>query len=382
MFTFRKKAPPPNLELSMERLEDGVLRLRPQGRLSAMTTAHVWGKILAEVHHLSPQTIHFDASGLSYCDNVGVALILFLRHRQESAGKVFQLSGLSSEYEHLLDLYKGMNLSRPEAPREPESLALDLGMRTSRLWWDIKSLVGFVGELSCHLAHAIRHPRSVRWADVFQVAEVAGVNALPLVGLVSFLVGLILAFQSTIPMRQFDLEIYASNLVALSMLRELGPLMTAIILAGRTGSAFAAEIGTMQVNEEVNALRTMGIDPVSFLVTPRVIAASIVTPLLTVFANLMGLVGGAIVILSLGYPLITFWLYVESAVTYVDLIGGLVKAFAFGILVAGVGCLRGLQTGPGARSVGVSTTSAVVSAIVLIVLADFVFSLVYFQLGI
>jgi phospholipid/cholesterol/gamma-HCH transport system permease protein len=213
-------------------------------------------------------------------------------------------------------------------------------------------------------------------------AENAGVNALPIVALISFLIGLIMAFQSAIPMSQFGAEIYVADLVALSMLRELGPLMTAIILAGRSGSAFAAELGTMKVNEEIDALTTMGLDPVRFLVVTRVIAAVVMMPLLTLFSNLMGLAGGAIVFLSFDFPLVTYVQEVLSAVKMGDLLSGLAKAFVFGILVAGIGCLRGLQTRTGASAVGLSTTRAVVSGIVLIVLADGVFSVVFYYLGI
>ena len=161
-----------------------------------------------------------------------------------------------------------------------------------------------------------------------------------------------MAFQAAIPMRQFGAEIFVANLIGLSMLRELGPLMTAIILAGRSGSAFAAELGTMKVNEEIDALTTMGIDPVHFLVVPRVISAVLMTPLLALFSDLLGLIGGAVVLLSLGFPLITYINQVLSAVAFGDLLGGLVKSFVFGILVAGIGCLRGLQTKTGASAVG------------------------------
>ena len=186
--------------------------------------------------------------------------------------------------------------------------------------------------------------------------------------------GLIMAFQAAIPLRQFGAELFVANLIGLSMLRELGPLMTAIILAGRSGSAFAAELGTMKVREEIDALKTMGLDPVRFLVVSRVVAAVFMTPLLTIFADLLGLIGGSVVMLSLGFPLITYFHQVQYAVTYGSLVGGLVKAFVFGILVAGIGCLRGLQTQTGATAVGESTTRAVVSGIILITITDGIFS--------
>jgi phospholipid/cholesterol/gamma-HCH transport system permease protein len=191
-----------------------------------------------------------------------------------------------------------------------------------------------------------------------------------------------MAFQAVIPMRRFGAEIFVADLVGLAMVRELGPLMTAIVLTGRSGSAFAAELGTMKVNEEIDALNTMGLDPVRFLVVSRVLAALAMTPLLTVFANVIGVIGGSLVLRSLGYPFITYFNQFTSAVDHIDLLGGLVKSVVFGILVAGIGCLRGLQTRTGPAAVGESATRAVVSGIILIVIVDGIFSAVYYYLGI
>jgi phospholipid/cholesterol/gamma-HCH transport system permease protein len=232
------------------------------------------------------------------------------------------------------------------------------------------------------LGKAIFNLRRVRWKDTLEIAEGVGVNALPIVTLIGFLMGLIMAFQAAIPLGRFGAQLYVANLIGLSVLRELGPLMTAIVVAGRSGSAFAAELGTMKVREEIDALITMGLDPVRFLVVPRVIAAVIMTPLLTVFADLVGLVGGSVVLLSLGFSLTTFFHQVQLAVSWGSLVGGLVKAFVFGILVAGIGCLRGLQTQTGATAVGESATQAVVSGITLITITDGIFSVVYYYLGV
>jgi phospholipid/cholesterol/gamma-HCH transport system permease protein len=183
-------------------------------------------------------------------------------------------------------------------------------------------------------------------------------------------------------MRQYGAEIFVADMVAISMVKELGPLMTAILLAGRSGSAFAAELGTMKVNEELDALTTMALDPVRFLATTRVLAAVAMTPLLSVFLSFFALCGAAMVILSFGYPLSTFCDRVVAAVTLQAYISGILKSVAFALLVAGVGCLRGLRTGKGAQAVGASTTSAVVSGIILIAVADAVFSVILYALGI
>ena len=191
-----------------------------------------------------------------------------------------------------------------------------------------------------------------------------------------------MAFQAAIPMRQFGAEIFVADLIALSTLRELGPLMTAIVMAGRTSASFAAELGTMKVNEEIDAMTTMGLDPVKFLVVTRVLAMLVMMPLLTIFANLLGIIGGSVVLLSLGYPLTTYIDRIIYSADYIDLLGGLLKSLAFGLIVAGIGCSSGLQTKTGASAVGVSTTKAVVSGFILIILTDGLFSVVYFYLGI
>jgi phospholipid/cholesterol/gamma-HCH transport system permease protein len=320
---------------------------------------------------------------VDYCDGSGIALFVQLRNLQHKAGGDLEIHGLRPEFEGLLQESELGDLDQLEAQRRPKTnLAEDVGRAVVGFGEDTGSLISFVGELVVALGTAVIHPKRVRWRDAVRVAEAAGVNALPIVALVSFLMGVIMAFQGAISLRRFGADIFVANLVGLAMLRELGPLMTAIILAGRSGSAFAAELGTMKVREEIDALKTMGLDPVRFLVVTRVIAAVVMTPLLTVFADLLGLIGGAVVMRSFGIPLITFYHQVQYQVTYGSLVGGLVKSFVFGILVAAIGCLRGLQTTTGASAVGESTTRAVVSGIILIVVTDGVFSVVYYYLNV
>jgi len=362
---------------------EGVLTLRLSGWLDAHTISDVWNQCRAAVNQSNPSKIVVEGGDIQYCDGAGIAMLVDLKREQGARTVPVEIRSLPAAYQPLLDLFDPADFRQLKAARPvPACLPEQVGEAASNLWRDIAALVRFVGELAAALASAAMRPGRIRWRDALLAAENAGVNALPIVALISFLIGLIMAFQSAIPMSQFGAEIYVADLVALSMLRELGPLMTAIILAGRSGSAFAAEIGTMKVNEEINALTTMGLDPVRYLVVTRVIAAVAMMPLLTLFSDLMGLAGGAVVFLSFDFPLVTYVQEVLSAVSLGDLVGGLAKAFAFGILVAGIGCLRGLQTRTGASAVGLSTTRAVVSGIVLIVLADGVFSVVYYYLGI
>jgi phospholipid/cholesterol/gamma-HCH transport system permease protein len=220
----------------------------------------------------------------------------------------------------------------------------------------------------------------LRVRDLLGYVDSAGVRSLPLVVLLGYLIGLILAFQSAVPMRQFGADIFVASLVAIALLRELGPLLAAVILAGRTGSAFAAEIGTMKVNEEIDALTTMGLDPVTMLVLPRVIAAMCVMPVMTMALDIAGLLGMATVMRGFGYPFVAIARQVQEWVTAGDLYGGLFKAVCFGLVVAAIGCRAGLGTGVGPRSVGLSATSAVVGGIVATIAVDGLFALVFYRL--
>jgi phospholipid/cholesterol/gamma-HCH transport system permease protein len=364
-------------------LRDGVLVMAIAGRLDSSTTGKIWRQATEALAAAKAPSVIVDAAEVDYCDGSGIALFAHLRNLQHKARAQLEIHGLRPEFEELLQESELGDLGQLESQRRPKTnLTEELGRGVVGFWEDTRSLIGFVGELVSALGTAVIHPKSVRWRDVVRVAETAGVNALPIIVLVSFLMGVIMAFQGAISLRRFGADIFVANLVGLAMLRELGPLMTAIILAGRSGSAFAAELGTMKVREEIDALKTMGLDPVRFLVVTRVIAAVVMTPLLTVFADLLGLIGGALVMRSFGIPLITFYRQVQYQVTYGSFVGGLVKSFVFGILVAAIGCLRGLQTTTGASAVGESTTRAVVSGIVLIVITDGIFSVVFYYLNV
>jgi phospholipid/cholesterol/gamma-HCH transport system permease protein len=378
--------------MSALEMTQGVLRADPSsedglvfsisGALDSSTTGEAWRTALRELEQVNPQHLIVDATGLTYCDGAGAALLLELQRRQTRRRRTYEIRSLNPAYQSLLDLYGRSEGQNPEPVPSAVTPVEQIGRAAVMLWNDIIILVAFVGELCIALARALMHPGLVRWKDAFVTAELAGVNALPIVALLGFLLGLIMAFQSAIPMREFGADIYVANLIGLSMLRELGPLLTAIILAGRSGSAFAAELGTMKVSEELDALTTMGLEPVAFLVIPRVIAAVAMTPLLAIWAGFLGLIGGAVVMRSLGFPFVTYVIQVKSAVTVGDMVGGLSKAFVFGIVVAAIGCLRGLQTRSGASAVGESTTRAVVSGLVLITIVDGVFAVVFYALGI
>lgn len=363
---------------------DGVFALAVAGRLDSTSTGKIWRAAIETVQQTKAPIVALDASGVDYCDVSGIALLVRMRQEEERAGGKLEIHGLRPEFQDLLDSWGTVDPGRLASPlpRRKKSFVEEIGQAMVDVWKDIYTLISFVGEMAAALVSAAGHPRRVRWKDTLLIAEAVGIRALPIVALIGFLMGLIMAFQAAIPLGRFGAQVYVANLIGLSILREMGPLMTAIVVAGRSGSAFAAELGTMKVREEIDALITMGLDPVRFLVVTRVIAAVLMTPLLTLFADAVGLLGGAVVLRSLGYSWTTFYHQVQSAVGYGSLVGGLAKSFAFGILVAGIGSLRGLETGSGARAVGESTTSAVVSGIILIVIADGIFSVVYYYLGV
>ena len=363
--------------------KDGVLTIRIRGRLDSTSTGNIWQEVVNALERESSKRVIVDTSGIEYCDGAGIGLLVEIQRRQKKRGSELEISGLHDEYRKLLDFFDPLEFeeSHPEKSRKT-SLTEEVGRATFSVWDNIRSQIAFLGELVAALFLAARNPGVVRWKDAFLIAETAGVNAFPIVALISFLIGLIMAFQAAIPMSQFGAEIFVADLIALSTLRELGPLMTAIVMAGRTSSAFAAELGTMKVNEEMDALTTMGLDPVRFLVVTRVIATLFMMPLLTVFSNLLGIMGGSVVLLSMGYPLSAYVDRIILSADYVDLLGGLLKSLAFGLIVAGIGCSHGLRTKTGASAVGDSTTKAVVSGIIMIIVTDGIFSVVYFYLGI
>jgi phospholipid/cholesterol/gamma-HCH transport system permease protein len=373
----------PAATLTVSDVAAGSRELRLAGRLDAYSIAGVWHDALAALAAAPGRAIVIDASGVDYCDGAGIAMLIDLLRQPRAANAQVSLSGLRPEFQALLAQFDPAAMQVPVIPHVTRiNVIAEIGRAAAITGRDIRAQVAFIGETTTALWYAAKNPARVRWKDVWYTCEQVGVNALPIVALISFLLGIILAFQAAVPMRQFGAELFVADLVGLSILRELGPLMTAILLAGRSGAAFAAEIGTMKVNEELNALTTMGLDPVRFLVVTRILAALLMMPLLTLFADLIGILGGALTMITFNIPIVSFLHEVDSLVDVKDLLAGLAKAPVFAVLIAGVGCLRGLQTQTGASAVGISATRAVVSSIVLLVVVDGIYAFVYYLLDI
>jgi phospholipid/cholesterol/gamma-HCH transport system permease protein len=354
------------------------------GKLDSKGASGIWQKITQKISAGNKTSLILDLEKVDYLDTAGASFICYLETIGKTRGfKDISTINLNQEYSALLDLARDIR-QKNFSKQIPQKLSFieNKGKNISDSLSETKEFITYMGEITWALVQSLLHPKQIRWSDTFLVAERSGVDALPIVALISFIVGLVMAFPAAIPMRMFGAEIYVANLIGIAMVRELGPLMTAIVLAGRSSSAFAAEIGTMRINEEIDALTVMGLDPVRFLIVPRIIASSFITPLLTIFSNLMGILGGALVITSMGHPIISYYNQIASFVKWNDFAGGIIKCFVFGILIAASGCIRGYQTRSGPSAVGVSTTRAVVTGIVLIAVFDGIFSIIYFYLGV
>ena len=324
----------------------------------------------------------FDATSLTGWDTGLLTLLRGVLAQAEAAGIVIDPIGLPDGVRRLLRLAGVVPRRREERAAPLPSWLARLGQVTIGAGNGVADLLAFVGEVvqafGALLTFRARIPRAEFW---FLVQSV-GARALPITGLVGVLIGVIFAFVGAVQLRQFGAQLYVADLVGIAVAREVGALITAIVLAGRTGSAFAAQLGTMMVNEEIDALTTMGISPMQFLVLPRMIALVLMTPLLTLYADLLGMIGGAVVgvgMLEIG-PVAYLHRTVE-ALRIADFVMGLSKASVFGALVALAGCFRGMRSGRSAAAVGEATTSAVVTCIVFIIVADGILTVLYNALG-
>ena len=318
-----------------------------------------------------------DASALDALDTAG-ALALW---RIASAHGV-EPTGLRAEFAALYAEVARLSAVAPaERPPWPGFLH-GLGARTMEHVGEARGFLSFVGELAATLVPSLARPSRLRWTQMFAVFETAGWGALPILGLLSFLIGVVIAYQAGVQLRDFGANIFIADLIGISVLREFGPLLAAIIVAGRTGSAFTAEIGTMKVTDEIDALRTMGVSPMEFLALPKVLALVVVLPLLTVFADVFGVAGGMAMAQSmLEVRPYDFLDRFADAVELSDLLTGIGKAPVFALLISAVGCHQGFEVGTSADSVGRHVTRSVVQAIFLIIVADAVFSVVFSMAG-
>lgn len=364
--------------LTTQAQANGARQLALAGRLGLQEVGTFQAEVQAGWPQSAPARTSMDLSGLEFVDSAGALAILKLAENIKARGGSCILENVPARIQDILNLIDIEALTQPALITGQKSdFVSRIGAGFLDFFQDVTSVISFIGELLIDLTATCFNPRLVRWSDVILYMRRAGVEGLPIISLIALLLGLILAFMSSLQLQQFGANIYVASLLAIAMVKELGPIMTAILVAGRSGSAFAAEIGTMKVNEEVDALTVMGMDPMYFLTLPKVIASMVVVPLLTIYADLLGIIGGLIV----GVTLLdlTVYAYIQETkyiLTVFDFVASFIKSIFFAFLISAIGCQRGFQVRGGAAAVGTATTSAVVAGIFLIIVVDSVFAIV------
>ena len=324
----------------------------------------------------------FDAREVTAWDSGFLVFVLRLVEAGTARGITVDRSGLPEGVRKLLDLAAAVPERDTKRGGAAEPFLARVGKGATSALAGARAMVTFVGEATIALAHAAVGRARFRRVGLLLNIQEAGASALGIVSLISFLIGLILAFVGAIQLRQFGAQIYIADLVAIGMAREMGAMMAAIIMAGRTGAAYAAQLGTMRVNEEIDALSTMGISPFEFLVLPRMLGLILMMPLLTIYADLVGILGGAVVgVGMLKVGVVPYWNHTWNAATLADFSAGMIKSVIFGVLIAIAGCMRGMQSGRSSAAVGLAATSAVVTGIVFIIVSDAILTVVYDAIG-
>ena len=372
--------PPPEIEVSQGQAGQVELRLVGGWRIhSPLPAVETVASRLEE----GVAKVGFDTSGLVAWDSGLVTYLTGIIDQCQRRGIEVDQSGLPDGVRGLLRLAYAVP-ERKGARRAEKRISFvqDVGEQSIDLARSTGEILAFLGESVLAFRRLLGGKARFRRADLWLIIQEAGADALPIVSLVTFLVGLILAFIGETQLARFGAKIYVADLVGLAMVIQVAAIITAIVLAGRTGAAFAAQLGTMQVNEEIDALRTLGISPMDFLVLPRMLALILMTPLLAIYANLMGILGGAFVTSVIGDLTLTeYFIETQKAIGWNHIIQGLISATIYGAIVAVSGCLRGMQCGRSASAVGLATTSAVVTAIVFIVIAAGVLTVIFNALG-
>jgi phospholipid/cholesterol/gamma-HCH transport system permease protein len=370
------------MSFSIGEIALGKLRIVFSGRMDIDTVAQFWRPCMSAVAKSKPESLILELKEVNYCDGAGIAFLQTLIKNQQQDKHTCILNNLQDEFKKLLEHIE----NQPHKVKLEEVIAENLPEHLGHLAVDIvndfKTNISFLGSLFYQTLLVFLHPHKLRWGDFWRYVEDTGPRALPIIALIGFLIGLISTFQAAPSFKEFGVQIYMVDLVGLGLVREMGPLLTAVLLSGRTASSFAAEIGTMKINEEINALNTMGLNPIRFLVVPRILASMVVTVVLETFMILFGLLGCYVVMVTLGYTFDAFIHQLYQSIVPLDYIGGLIKVFVFGIVIAGVGCLYGMKTRFGAQAVGTSTTQAVVSSLIMLVVVDGIFAVIYYVLDI
>jgi phospholipid/cholesterol/gamma-HCH transport system permease protein len=373
--------PVPKAEVNLENTsEEAIMRCAGVWTLQSIPLLE---RHLAQLVWPASGVVIFDGTAIATLDSAGAWLIFRTLQQLERQGWSVTIRGLHPEHQSLLDLIQ-THASEVGVPRLPRySFLNQLGHNVWRHLDEFNGLLAFLGEITVVIWRSLAHPSRIRWRAILYNLQISGFNALPIVGLLAFLIGVVVAYQSSVQLARYGANIFVADLVGLSILREMAPLLTAIIVAGRSGSAYAAQIGTMKVTEEIDALQTIGVSPMELLVLPKMLALLVALPLLTVYADILGVLGGMIIAQNqLNVSFTDFLDRFDEAVTMSSFLAGLGKAPIFAAIIALVGCFQGFRVSGSADSVGRQTTVSVVQAIFLVIVFDALFSVILSWLNI
>ena len=354
-----------------------------EGQLTFADAAALWTRISKQLTTVARgETMNFDLSRVESVDGGTMALLVHLRNELKLRGVRSDFIGATGKVQELVHLYRGDENPVRRKRRRPKGTFEEIGERTMAFFRVAREVFGFAGAMLLAVVGLLKEPRTANWKEVPYLMERAGADAVPIVVLINFLVGFVMAFQGAVQLKQFGANIFVADLVALSVTRELGPLMTAIIICGRSGASIAAELGTMKVSEEIDALRTMGFGPTRYLVLPRALALVLVLPMLTLLADLVAIAGGLVVgITSLDLSISAYVRQTQQALAPWDILSGVVKSVVFALAIALIACQRGFATTGGAEGVGRATTSSVVSILFSLILIDAAFTVLFHMFG-
>jgi phospholipid/cholesterol/gamma-HCH transport system permease protein len=376
----------PDMPFRVEHTTDaGVVVVRLEGKLAFIDGAVLWKEIRACLTPTSPPELRFDLSKVESMDGGIMALLMQTKWELAASGSKCEIVGATGAVQKILALYQGEPSEAAKdakAKEKPIGVLGQIGNATFNIGLEVQLGLAFLGKMVLAFGLILRRPRTANWREVPSLMNRAGADAVPIVVLINFLMGFVMGFQSAVQLKQFGANIFVADLVGLSITRELGPLMTAIIVCGRSGAAFAAELGSMKVSEEIDALRTMGFGPLRFLVFPRILALFLVMPILTLIGDFIGLFGGLVVgVVSLDLTITGYLNETERALALWDVFQGLIKCGVFALAIGLISCQQGLATSGGAEGVGHRTTSSVVAALFALILIDAGFTIVFHALG-
>jgi len=374
-------------EVTFLRDEEGRLLLASSGEWRVALLSRVIPVLDRRLRNLSGQSLRWDVSGISSIDSAGMVLIEYHLNRLAERGNTVEVTGASAEQQKLYEMVASYTAAMSEAPRKRQSRFLRpfarLGESVATFLRDIGAFLSFVGEDFIVLVLLLLQPWKFRYRAIIKNIQDAGVRALPIITLTSFLIGVVIAYQGAVQLQKFGANVFVVDMIGISVTRELAPLITAIVVAGRTGSSYTAQIGVMKITQEIDAMRIMGFEPHRFLVLPRVIAVMIALPLMIFFADIIGIAGGMLVAnLHLNISMTEFIHRLQGVLDVKHVWIGVFKGPFFAWLIAMTGCFRGFQVSRDTESIGRYTTISVVNAIFLVIACDALFSVILTELGI